>query len=922
MLRRRVSRTGSPASLAGIGLAGLILAGSSLAARAVTVSTELTPDPVERNQTLHVVVTVSNESAAATAPLTLETVIPGGIGTISETEITGNCPGIQCGGNNTVTWDLGVLPPGEGVSVRLPAPVSNGAAIGSMLTFASTVLDGATILATSNESAVVEDAPNLDVRVSESADPVAPGDALQFTITAARAATAPANADAQLSLTLPPEVAFVGASDLGTHAGGVVSWNLGALAPGASTRVTATGTLSAAAVPGSVLVADVSLTDALVPADEARNRSVTRVDAAPQISVGVALSPDPVGRSETLQARITVANRSASATTNTVVSTVIPDDVVPFDTGRHTNAACTNGQCSAGRRAEWVIGDLAAGESRTVAMPLLTVSSATLGEPMELDAWATADAAAQSEASAAAVVQLAPEIDLRLAEDVDPLVPGERITWALTAALLATAAAADASVTLVLPPGVSFVSATDGGTHAMGEVSWDLGALAPGRSKRVEATGVVAPTAPAGTLLEAHARVRDTLVSGRESRSRTLTGIDAAPELALQVELSPDPVRRAETLDVRLTVSNTTAVAVDDVEVELVVPDGSAAVTTAGRTQAACFGPGCDARERAVWQVGSLPAGEGRTVSLPLAPNITADYGDPIEVHAWGTGTGVRQVEALGAVVVELAPAPDVRITESVDPAEPDGTLGYSVTFSLTDDATAGFDGALELHLPPGVSFASATQGGIHANGVVQWDLGMVPIGGGGQVDASVTLDPTTAAGSVLTAEARLVESGEGTRALARAVTRVEAAPELALHVELSPDPVRRQETLHTQLVVSNRTAGALNNVEVVLVFPDDVGALNTGKPHAGDLPGAVPGGQARDLVDRRSARRDLADGRDAAAAGQLRRGRRAARGRRLGVRGRPPPRSRRAASPSSRPIRRSTSACSRSRIRSRPGRP
>ncbi len=77
---------------------------------------------------------------------------------------------------------------------------------------------------------------DLSVTKTDSADPVAAGEQLTYSLTVANDGPNPSDATV-LTDTLPPEAAYV-SDDAGcVHAGGVVTCELGALAPGTSTRV-------------------------------------------------------------------------------------------------------------------------------------------------------------------------------------------------------------------------------------------------------------------------------------------------------------------------------------------------------------------------------------------------------------------------------------------------------------------------------------------------------------------------------------------------------------------------------------------------------------------------------------------------------------------------------------------------------------
>jgi uncharacterized repeat protein (TIGR01451 family) len=98
--------------------------------------------------------------------------------------------------------------------------------------------------------------------------------------------------------------------------------------------------------------------------------------------------------------------------------------------------------------------------------------------------------------SSADVDTLTPLADLSVAlsDDVDPVVAGGPLTYALALGNAGPSTSAGMTAVGTLPLGVSFVSATSGCTHAAGVVTCVLGALPPANAASVEITVAVHPT--------------------------------------------------------------------------------------------------------------------------------------------------------------------------------------------------------------------------------------------------------------------------------------------------------------------------------------------------------------------------------------------------------------------------------------------
>ncbi|KQC05317.1 MAG: hypothetical protein APR53_07985 [Methanoculleus sp. SDB] len=91
----------------------------------------------------------------------------------------------------------------------------------------------------------------LNLAKSDSKDPVKPGEQFSYTITYDNANAYPVD-NVVIKDTLPAEVDFVSATGGGTEAGGVVTWNLGTVAAGASGSLTVTVEVKAGTPDGMI----------------------------------------------------------------------------------------------------------------------------------------------------------------------------------------------------------------------------------------------------------------------------------------------------------------------------------------------------------------------------------------------------------------------------------------------------------------------------------------------------------------------------------------------------------------------------------------------------------------------------------------------------------------------------------------------
>ncbi len=414
-------------------------------------------------------------------------------------------------------------------------------------------------------------------------------------------------------------------------------------------------------------------------------------------------------------------------------------------------------------------------------------------------------------------------LELALEEDRDPVIPGGLLTYDLTYGLLESSpGAAGVTLSLPLPPGTSFVSASDGGAESSGTVQWSLGGLNPGASGERQVTVAVDAGLDPGSTLLAEAVLQD--LSNNTARYEATTRVQEPSDLTLVMTASPDPAQPGETMDVELTVTNTDALDHTGVVLTLDFPDHIEQLFEVW-FDGDCPSTACETQERALFNIGTLAAGTGITFSVPaqVLPN-TAD-GTVIALEAEVTDNSGVFVDGGTSFAVDSARGLELALEEDRDPVTPGGLLTYHVTYGLLENGPGAAGVTLNLPLPAGTSFVSASDGGVESGGVVQWSLGSLNPGASGERQVTVTVDAGLDPGSTLLAQALLQDMTNET-ARYQATTRVQEPVGLMLVMTASPDPVQTGETMDVELTVTNTDALARTGVVLTLDFPDHIEQL------------------------------------------------------------------------------------------------
>jgi uncharacterized repeat protein (TIGR01451 family) len=196
-----------------------------------------------------------------------------------------------------------------------------------------------------------------------------------------------------------------------------------------------------------------------------------------------------------------------------------------------------------------------------------------------------------------------------------------------------------------------------------------------------------------------------------------LSASPARAALILEAEVNPDPVQPNQMMDSQITVSNPDLSATGTLTLRVLWPEelNSTPVTTGG---VSCPGGSCNTGEFLIWDLGILGPETSVTVSFnETVRGATAD-GSFIALEIELLEAAI-ETETLSLSIEVQTDAPlEVSIDPLSDPVESGATLVYELVYSNTGSASAE-NSELELQVPAGTQFVSATGGGVFADGSV-----------------------------------------------------------------------------------------------------------------------------------------------------------------------------------------------------------
>jgi len=803
---------------------------------ALQMAVSATPDPVQPGQVVTYDITASNTGnftygSNCCNSLNIRASVPNNTTVVSAAQAGGgSCSNVNgssvfpCTPGQDIVWSGMGLALGASVNFHFSAQVnaspapSNGTALTTVVTSDS---GGAASGGAIGQALVGAAQPTLSLTAPEQVTAGA-----SYTYTLAYANSGSTTVSTQLSMPLPAGTSFVSATAGGMLSGGVVSWNASTLAPGQADSVALTVTAPSSA--GAVIAATAEVVDTATSQSYSRSSVNTTVASKDALQIAVSAMPDPVQPGQAVTYDITLSNTGnvtygSNCCNSLNIRASVPNNTMVVSAAQAGGGSCSNVSgsaavfpCTPGQDIVWSGMGLAAGASVNFHFSALVNTSSAPSNGTLLATVVSADSggAAGGAATGLALVG-APQPTLLLSAP-GQVKAGTSYTYTLTYANSGSTTVGT-QLSMPLPAGTSFVSATAGGMLSGGVVSWNASTLAPGQADAVALT-VTGPSS-AGAVIAATAEVIDTATSQSYSRSSVNTTVASTDGLQIAVSATPDPVQPGQVVTYDITLSNTGNVTYgsnccNSLNVRASIPNNTTVVSAAQAGGGACskFSGNntvfpCTAGQDIVWLGLGLAPGASITlhysalVSASPVPSsgtllttvVSADSGGA----AGGAASGLALVGAPQATLLLSSP-------EQV-------TAGASYTYTLTygnSGSTTTPMSALSMALPAGTSFVSATAGGVLTNGTVSWNLGVLSPGQADSVALTVTAPSST--GAVVAASAELLDASSLQSYSRSSVnTTVASTDALRISVSATPDPVQAGQSVTYGITVYN--AGNIN---------------------------------------------------------------------------------------------------------------
>lgn len=544
-----------------------------------------------------------------------------------------------------------------------------------------------------------------------------------------------------------------------------------------------------------------------------------------RLALDIAIAGAPAIPGDRLLYTITVANISAVSADDVGVSFTVPTglrfsliDIVPDD------ARCGNSDCTPDEVASWMLGALGAGESRTITVNAMVDAGLLDGAVIDLSVTLTGGIEVVEETSSVDV-NIGTFPDLALSASADPVVPGDTFSFTVDVGNATPTTLPNAQLTATLPAGLTVDSVSDGGTASGDEVTWTLDSVAAGTS--LQRTVTVRATAPlvSGQILHADATL--SYDGGPASHAEhVVTVVGDRPPLSVDIATSVDPAEPNSRALYTITLSNTSGDRVDDVSVLLRVPAGLRfAVVDIVPDDARCGNQDCRPNEEAIWQPGTLAAGEALTISINAVVSGEALAGQLIAMPVRVTTSALKDtIDLVDVIRVASSPQAELSLSASTDPVVPGEPFSFKVDVGHIGQ-TALTNAEVRVMLPPGLTVQNVSDGGTAADNEVTWNLASVAVGASLTREVTVTPASALSSGQILHSDVALTYDG-GLAVDHRSehvVTGQRLQAPLSVDIASSVDPAEPGGRVLYTLTLSNISAQPVSGVSVLLRVPEEL---------------------------------------------------------------------------------------------------
>ncbi len=542
-------------------------------------------------------------------------------------------------------------------------------------------------------------AQQFTVTKTDNRQTAAPGETLFYVITITNNLSTQATG-VSVTDTLNPALTFLSASDGGTAAGQIVTWNNLTVPANSQKTITLNARIGDATGNGTVISNTAVVNGSFTGSD---NTTVSGNGTGQQFTVTKTDNKLTAAPGETLAYTIVITN-----TLNTQATGV---SVVDILNSNLTFQSASDGGTANSQTVTWSNLTIGANSSRTLVLYAVIKNNAVNGTVITNTATVNGSFTG-TDTTTVNTGNTGQQFTVAKTDNQTTVSAGQTYSYTITVTNNFSTQATGVTVTDALPSNVTYVSASDSGFLNGNTVTWN-NLTVNANSQRILTLNVrVNDNVSSGTVISNTAVVNGSFTG---TDTTTVSGGGTGGNLSITKTDGRTTVVINETLTYTITLTNNSNNSVSNVSVTDTLPTSQ--LTFISASDGGTFNGNI-----VTWSGLFVGANSTRSVTLQARTNNNLSNGTQIynsaTVSTGGTAIDVSSVTNGGTGGTDICA---ITITDSPDPVQPGELLTYTIritnnTSNSTSNQTASFV------LPSGVNYLSSSNSGDERNGLITWN--------------------------------------------------------------------------------------------------------------------------------------------------------------------------------------------------------
>jgi large repetitive protein len=465
-------------------------------------------------------------------------------------------------------------------------------------------------------------------------------------------------------------------------------------------------------------------------------RPITISFVAADLSITKTCSPQIVVAGESLTYTLKVTNHGPNDALGVVVTDLLPAGL---------SLVTTNASAGSWTNPVWNIGQLANGSSVTLKIEALLSSNTTgsIINTAKVTSLTSDPFPGNDSAEINSIVTARAELIVTLAATPDTVTAGENITYSLVVVNKGPSDAKNIVLTDNLPSNINFVSASDGGIFSGNKVIWTLTGLKRNETRTFSLIANTNSNLSEGTVITNRVEGKSDNSAMTVYSNIVKVSVKTYSNLSLQKTASLKTIQAGKIFSYTIFVTNNGPSDAKNVRITDQLPSSLSFISASGN--------GTFADGAVVWNPGVLANGDNFTCSVEVLVKGSVSNGTVVsnKANVTGSNTGLPVESNSENVLVVAVSQLEILKTASSNFVLAGNEFSYSIDINNTGPSDAVNITVVDT-LPAGLTFVSASNGGILVNGIVKWTEPLLTGGSGKKYSIFVHVNNDVSNGTVV----------------------------------------------------------------------------------------------------------------------------------------------------------------------------